>query len=237
MDRVWTNRSIPYKICLVSLLAGICPFLLGFAAPDWLWFTQDGDNGTKIDARFGLWELCLNYICTSNPLTGNQVVEGRFLVWCQHLKLFIGCSVLNFEDHLDQRNRYAKSHSLRFFPYSQTDSFIYNTFPVTIIQKWFSLQDTWLHRQRQLFRESVVNTLNGESFLPAISMEEVYWLFFFEENYKLYALSQHVNWFVRLRKTTETSFFSKTGHLLTGTEMSTPFLKKKMLIYWISGLE
>jgi hypothetical protein len=89
MDRIWAHRGIPYKVCIVSLLVGIGPFLLGFAAPDWLWFSHDGDNGTEITARFGLWELCLNYICTSNPLIGNQIVDDWFLtvVICQSLAL------------------------------------------------------------------------------------------------------------------------------------------------------
>ncbi|BFZ17611.1 hypothetical protein BsWGS_20650 [Bradybaena similaris] len=88
MDSIWSHRGVPYKICIVSLCVGICPFLLGFSAPDWLWFSI-GDNGTEVDGRFGLWELCLNYICTSNPITGNQLVNDWFLtvVICQSLAL------------------------------------------------------------------------------------------------------------------------------------------------------
>ncbi|CAL1529001.1 unnamed protein product [Lymnaea stagnalis] len=79
MDRNWSQRGVPYKACLVSLIVGICPFLIGFVAPDWLWFTRRGENATEVDGSFGLWEMCVDYKCSSNDILGNQVVDDWFL--------------------------------------------------------------------------------------------------------------------------------------------------------------
>ncbi|XP_005097284.1 uncharacterized protein LOC101857638 isoform X2 [Aplysia californica] len=80
MDRTWSHRGVSYRVCLVSLLVGIWPFLLGFGAPDWLWFKKSGMNGTEMDGTFGLWELCVDNQCSSNPVIGNEVVDDWFIV-------------------------------------------------------------------------------------------------------------------------------------------------------------
>ena len=79
MDRVWTYRGVPYRICLVSLIVGIWPFLLGFGAPDWLWFRRPDENGTEVEGSFGLWQLCLDAKneCYMNAVVGNEVVNGE----------------------------------------------------------------------------------------------------------------------------------------------------------------
>ncbi|KAK0053104.1 hypothetical protein Bpfe_017481 [Biomphalaria pfeifferi] len=79
MDRVWTQRGVPYRACLISLIFGICPFLIGFVAPDWLWFTDTGENATNIEGSFGLWEICVEDKCSSNDVLGNSQVEDWFL--------------------------------------------------------------------------------------------------------------------------------------------------------------
>ncbi|XP_059167123.1 uncharacterized protein LOC131949314 [Physella acuta] len=78
MDRNWSQRRVPYKACLISLIIGVCPFLIGFVAPDWLWFSRR-ENQTDVDGSFGLWEICKDYKCSSNDVLGNDIVEDWFL--------------------------------------------------------------------------------------------------------------------------------------------------------------
>ena len=96
MDRVWYHRGVPYKICLISLIIGIWPFLLGFGAPDWLWFSFMDENGTSVDGSFGLWQLCIkNNQCYNNAVTGNEVVNGKsFLLNVIQTFSNLSCSII-----------------------------------------------------------------------------------------------------------------------------------------------
>ncbi|GFS17164.1 hypothetical protein ElyMa_006815500 [Elysia marginata] len=80
MDRNWSHRSTIYKFCLVLLIIGIGPFLLGFSAPDWLFLRLYAKNGTVQERSFGLWEWCEGNTCHRNPSVGNEVVEDWFIV-------------------------------------------------------------------------------------------------------------------------------------------------------------
>ncbi|KAK3784017.1 hypothetical protein RRG08_025211 [Elysia crispata] len=80
MDRNWSNRSTIYKFCLIMLMVGICPFLMGFSAPDWLFLRVYGKNGTVQERSFGLWEWCEENTCHRNPSVGNEIVEDWFIV-------------------------------------------------------------------------------------------------------------------------------------------------------------
>ena len=76
MDRNWSSRNTIYKFCLIMLMVGICPFLMGFSAPDWLFLRLYAKNGTVHERSFGLWEWCEGNSCYRNPSVGNEVVEG-----------------------------------------------------------------------------------------------------------------------------------------------------------------